>query len=249
MEAGAGQSGPGDVRPVHPAAFRVGGVEPLPEELAEPAGAGRAAVRQPPRERRFQLWLGDRAAAVLPLDLLQRAREVAVTEDLPQRDVGRGCRAGTGCWPRRRPGPRRCAGWCTRRCRCPGTAASRAAPACAPPPRSAAGPARPWPSRPWPRPRPSCCPVLMRRPPPRRQLRAPVHPSLPSSSSHLHPPVPHSRADCALGLHTGGRLVGGVGDEAAVVRVGVQRLADGRERALRAVGPVAHLAARADRDQ
>ena len=74
------------------------------------------------------------------------------------------------------------------------------------------------------------------------------------------PPVPRdhrARKSCADGKaplrlgagHWVRGVVGGVRDEAAVVRVGVQRLADGREGALRAGDPVAHLAAWADRDQ
>src|ERR1700722_1971234 len=46
VEPGAGQPGAGDVRPVRPAATRVGGVEPLGEELAEPLAARAAAGRQ-----------------------------------------------------------------------------------------------------------------------------------------------------------------------------------------------------------
>src|SRR3984885_14131090 len=88
VEPGSGQPGAGDVRPVRPAATRVGGVEPLGEELAEPLAARAAPGRQPPGEARLQLRLADRRPAVPALDLLQRPGEVRVPEDLAQRDVG-----------------------------------------------------------------------------------------------------------------------------------------------------------------
>src|ERR1700722_5661061 len=73
VKPGAGQPGAGDVRPVRPAAARVGGVEPLGEELAEPLAARSAPGRQPPGEARLQLRLADRRPAVLALDLLPGA--------------------------------------------------------------------------------------------------------------------------------------------------------------------------------
>src|SRR4029077_3688965 len=88
VEAGPGQPGTGDAGPVGATACGVGGVEPLPEELVEPAAARRAAGRQPPVEARFELGLGDGAVAVAPLDAHQRPGEARMAQDLAQGDVG-----------------------------------------------------------------------------------------------------------------------------------------------------------------
>src|SRR5215475_15931774 len=113
VESGPGQAGAGDAGPVGAAARRVGGIEPLPEELAEPAAAGRAAVRQPLAESRLELGFGDDAIAVAALDARQRAGEVRMTQDLAQGDVGdagaligrRAAEQAERCRVRRRGGP------------------------------------------------------------------------------------------------------------------------------------------------
>src|SRR4029077_18367926 len=80
VEARTGQPGPGDGGLVGAAAARVGGVEPLGEELAEPVFAGGALVGQPVTEAGFELGFGDVAAAVVALDLLQGLGEPGGTE-------------------------------------------------------------------------------------------------------------------------------------------------------------------------
>ena len=88
VEARAGQAGTGDHGAVRSAARRVGGVEPLGEELAQPRLAAAAAWRQPLVECGLELRLADAGPAVGLLELLQRLVEIAGAEDLAQRSRG-----------------------------------------------------------------------------------------------------------------------------------------------------------------
>src|SRR5262245_64981160 len=87
VEVVAREAGPGDLGPVLAAARSVRGVPPLLEEHAESGPARAGLHRQPLPEDRLELALGDAAPAVGALDLLQRAGEVVVPQDLTQCDV------------------------------------------------------------------------------------------------------------------------------------------------------------------
>src|SRR5579863_4137311 len=75
VEAGTGEAGTGDRGPVRSAARRVGGVEPLLEELAQPLLTGAAVHGQPPVEDGLELRLGNAGPAICALELPQRRIE------------------------------------------------------------------------------------------------------------------------------------------------------------------------------
>src|SRR5450755_71696 len=87
VEAGTGEARTGDHGPVRFAARRVGGVEPLAEELTQPLLAGAAVHGQPLVEDGLELGLADAGPAVSTLELPQRRVESGRAEDLAQRDV------------------------------------------------------------------------------------------------------------------------------------------------------------------
>src|SRR6266536_6724899 len=106
VEARTGKSWTGDLRAVRAAAGRVDSVEPLREERVQASTARSALIRHPCVERSLQLSLSDARAAEVVLDLLHRAGEVRLAEDLAQRYVRRaGPRVGRA--PREQPGGRR----------------------------------------------------------------------------------------------------------------------------------------------
>src|SRR5665213_709626 len=88
VEAGTGEPGTRDLRPVSAPAPGVRGVEPLGEEGIESVATGAALVGHGLMERDLELRLVDVAAAVAGLDLLQRAVERGRPKDLAQREVG-----------------------------------------------------------------------------------------------------------------------------------------------------------------